>query len=123
MPLNKPVSQKWLEGVFSDAFGHRLAVHCGYGKGPPILQEVWMCLDAQMQPFDCPRNVYRRCHGDVTLPSMHHATSTDVPQEALNPGDFVPPNTAGMQESMLMSRMSTIQELVSGDGVAFADTA
>lgn len=117
VPLNTPVSQEWLEGKFSDAFGRKLAVRCGYAHGsdPVSLREIWMCLDSQMQPFDCPDNIYRNCNGQVVLPAISTALSDDVPHDALNPGDFVgPKHPSATSASDLLSTADPIHELVFG---------
>jgi hypothetical protein len=76
--LETPHEQGWVEHTFEDTFKHSLAIHCYHerhaGPGPekqvvPVF-EVWMCFDRQLQPFDCPGNVRRKCHGDVIFPSL-----------------------------------------------------
>lgn len=120
VPLNKPVTQEWLEGEFSDAFGRKLAIRCGYphGSDPVPLREVWMCLDSQMQPFDCPDNIYHSCNSDVYLPTISDSIAEGVPEDALNPGAYVGPHEPGLGLTSSGSphhSLHTIRELVFGE--------
>eukprot|EP00892_Ulva_mutabilis_P006178 jgi/Ulvmu1/3932/UM018_0155.1 len=120
IPLNTPVSQEWLEEQLSDAFGHKLAVHCSYRHGgdPASVAEVWMCLDAQMQPFDCPDYIYRSCHSKVVLPTIGSLVD-DIPRDALNPGDFVGPQPPGApSDTSAMPAANSIHELVLGTSLS-----
>lgn len=85
--LETPHEQWWVEHTFEDTFQHSLAIHCYHGhktghgqqkKVEPVL-EVWMCFDKQLQPFDCPANVRRKCHGDVIFPSLDSLAGTTNP--------------------------------------------
>ena len=62
-----PYAAEHVTTAFSDALGHRVALHCSH-KGVP--SELWMCIDASLTPFDCPENVLRPCHGAVTFESF-----------------------------------------------------
>lgn len=76
--LETPHEQRWVEHTFENTFKHSLAIHCyheerrGHGASKQVVPvfEVWMCFDKQLQPFDCPANVRRKCHGDVIFPSL-----------------------------------------------------
>lgn len=118
VPLNTPITQEWLEDEFSDAFGHRLAVRCGYphGSDPVPLREVWMCLDSQMQPFDCPDNIYQSCESELYLPTISDSVAEDVPENALNPGQYVGPHVPHQTSSGTPHHsLHTIHELVFGE--------
>lgn len=78
--LETPHEQWWVEHTFEDTFKHSLALHCyhqGHGKHKQVVPvfEVWMCFDKQLQPFDCPANVRRKCHGDVIFPGLGQGTA------------------------------------------------
>jgi hypothetical protein len=96
--LGDPHSQWWLEETFYDAFSKKVAVHCSQehhahrkaGKAPVWISEVWMCFDRQMQPFDCPDNIRRKCGADVIFPTLP-PNSPAKPGNAWNPGDFTGP--------------------------------
>lgn len=116
--MNKPITQEWLEEEFSKAFGHRLAVHCAYSQGstPSAVTEVWMCLDSQMQPFDCPSNIHRTCNSHILLPTISDSVSEDIPADAINPGEYVGPHRPSSTNShATLHRVQSIHELVFGD--------
>lgn len=69
-----------LEEKLKGIFGRSVRVHCEEkGGGGGNINEIWMCVDRQLQLIDCPQNIARRC-GSVVLPSIHRTEELHIQQ-------------------------------------------